>query len=143
MDDQVVNEMAAEGKELNREPGVANLFGGEWGRRSRERFFDYAVSELREQIRPLESQLRETICVNFEYCKKREQPRFADGWTLAAGIADSMLAWWTQFPVPVTSISVYLVKYRVVEQLCDCDGKASAARAVRRRLVKTGKHGKN
>lgn len=120
IEQSVADAMKAEGHGVSLKPGVANLYGAEFGRMLHEKLLDLSIGLANQVIWKNEDRLRKVICVDFQYCKRRNQPSFADASTLAAAIGDSILASWTQVPLPVPSISVYLVKYNVLERLCEC-----------------------
>lgn len=69
------------------------------------------ASEVSERV-------KNYLCVEFRYCEKREILSH-DGVSLAAAVADSLLAL-GGIPVPVTSFSVYMVKYQILDRLCKC-----------------------
>ena len=60
------------------------------------------------------------ICEDLKYCEKRENLK-DEGATLAIAVADGLLMAAIALPVPLTAISVYLVKKGILDNICDCE----------------------
>lgn len=63
--------------------------------------------------------VRVQICDSWSYCKKRQALQ-AEGFQLAVTVADALLSMGVGLPLPVTAISVYLVKRQLLDKLCGC-----------------------
>ena len=70
------------------------------------------IDKYREQI-------HDALCKRWEYCKKRKALA-TEGFQLSVGVADALLTLATGIPLPVTALSVYLVKRGVLDQICGC-----------------------
>jgi hypothetical protein len=120
LDDEVAEEMKAEGKEIagrklgDKDFGVANLWGGEFARRSLDRMMWEVPVYLSELIETYKGHIHDALCVTFRYCQRRDDPEFSDRVTLATAVGVALFPAWTGIPIPITTISVYLVKYDVL-----------------------------
>jgi hypothetical protein len=85
-------------------------------RRSKEIYVDGWVRNKAAESRKL-------LCEQYSYCTKRQD---MDGVTLAATIADTLFVTATNIPIPVASIAVYLVKKKILDELCGCDATKAA-----------------
>lgn len=118
IEEEVRREMQREGKGIPR--GAAGLFGIEFAKRLRRKH----VAEFERLVARYAKEIEEAVCVKFAYCDKRRKGDFeTEGWTVATGVADALLTHATGFPLPVTTVSVYLVKRRVLDLWCECDKK--------------------
>ena len=63
--------------------------------------------------------IRQRLCVEWNYCEKRLAFR-GEGFQLALSVADALLALVTLIPIPVTSLSVYLVRRGLLDKICRC-----------------------
>jgi hypothetical protein len=107
--------MQSEGKVLDERPGVANLWGGEFADRVREAL----KVELAGRMTAMKATIVTAACPNF--CKlKRDGTLDSEGWTVAIAIADALASVATGIPLPLTTISVYIVKSRMLNVWCDC-----------------------
>ncbi len=79
-------------------------------RRSKEIYVDGWIRSLAKDSRRL-------LCEQYSYCVKRQD---MDGINLAATIADALLVSATNIPIPLASIAVYLVRKKVLDELCGC-----------------------
>jgi hypothetical protein len=79
-------------------------------RRSKEIYVDGWVRNKAAESRKL-------LCEQYSYCTKRQD---MDGVMLAATIADTLFVSTTNIPIPVASIAVYLVKKKILDELCGC-----------------------
>jgi hypothetical protein len=115
---QVLGYMALEGKTLNPDPLVANYYGGELAMRVREILTDWASATVAES----RAKVHRAVCVQFRYCARRKAKEFeAEGLTLAIAIADALLLAAVPMVLPVTAVSVYLLKSGILDKWCDCD----------------------
>jgi hypothetical protein len=73
---------------------------------------DRHIARYREQI-------HDALCKRWEYCKKRKALA-TEGFQLSVGVADALLTIATGIPLPVTALSVYLVKRGLLDQICGC-----------------------
>ena len=63
--------------------------------------------------------IRQTLCIEWDYCEKR-LAFSGEGFQLTLAVADALLALVTLIPIPVTSLSVYLVRRGVLDKICRC-----------------------
>ncbi|MFY9622415.1 MAG: hypothetical protein WAM70_16540 [Pyrinomonadaceae bacterium] len=63
--------------------------------------------------------IRQRLCIEWDYCEKRSAFR-GEGFQLTLAVADALLAFVTLIPIPVTSLSVYLVRRGVLDKICQC-----------------------
>jgi hypothetical protein len=95
---------------------------GIWGGRVAMDIKRYLADTAKKRLEQYRAQICGAVCVQFQYCKRRREKQFeTEGVMLALAVADSILAVLTPFPLPVTSVSVYLVKTRLLDQWCQCD----------------------
>ena len=74
----------------------------------------------RENVLQYRQVLHETLCVEWDWCKKRSDYS-GEGSTLVIAVADCLLTAVSALPLPLTAIATYLVKHRVLDELCECD----------------------
>lgn len=124
---EVTIAMEGEGKTLRR--GAANRFGGEHALR-------VAVmieSWVRAQLERFDSAMQE-LCVRVDYCAKRRSKTFEeDGYAVAIAVGDGLLQIFTQLPLPIVILSVYIIKRGILDEICRC-GRTAA------RNTNTGRH---
>lgn len=119
---EAIDQMAVEGKYLHADPGVRNLYGTEAAARAKAMSLGWINQKLLEH-RDL---IHHAACVEFEYCEKRRRGDLEkEGYTLSLAVADALLTFATGFPLPVTLISVYLVKNHILDDWCDCPERVS------------------
>lgn len=107
-----------EGVPIDYEPGQEGI----WGGRVAMDIKSYLAATAKKRIEKYRAQICAAVCVQFQYCKRRREKQFeTEGVMLALAVADSILTALTSFPLPVTSVSVYLVKTRLLDQWCQCD----------------------
>lgn len=95
------------------------LFGWIWTVEQRRRFAFKPL--LKGAIKEYRSQTHSAVCVEFKYCEKRKQQEFREaGHTLAIAIADCLQTAAPGIPLPVTWLSVYLLKTQMLDRLCKC-----------------------
>lgn len=71
--------------------------------------------------------LYQKICIEWNYCHKRNDPDFSDNVALATWIADLITSLLLHSPIVVTTVAVILVK-KGLSNFCDCpDTKAIQA----------------
>ena len=63
--------------------------------------------------------IRQTLCVQWGYCGRRDAFR-GEGFQLCLAVADGLLAAVTQIPMPITVLSVYLVRRGLLDTICQC-----------------------
>jgi hypothetical protein len=63
----------------------------------------------------LAKKFRKLLCQDLRYCERSK----SEGLALAISIADSLVML-TVIPVPVTAISVYLVRRGILDRVCKC-----------------------
>ena len=64
--------------------------------------------------------LERSICDEMDYCEKKKILA-KEGPVLAITVADALLSASIQIPLPITAVSVYLVKAGVLDRLCECE----------------------
>ena len=65
--------------------------------------------------------IQEAVCFPLDYCARRRAGTFErEGLQLAIAVADALVTIATQIPLPVTSVSVYLVKTQLLDRMCEC-----------------------
>jgi hypothetical protein len=110
-------DMRKRGLPVDYPPGTAGL----WGGLSAMEIKNYLVSVAAQRITRHRDQIYKVVCKDFGYCKRRREKKFeSEGVTLAIGVADALLTAITSFPLPVASVSVYLVKNKILDQWCGC-----------------------
>ena len=72
------------------------------------------------KIAGIRTVVEDALCKNWNYCAKRKQLG-SEGFQLALAVADGLLGVVTKIPVPITALSVYLVKRKLLDNLCHCD----------------------
>ncbi len=90
----------------------ARAWGESYGLAVRDALLRWTAS----QVRRFKKEIYELVCVDLAYCQKRD----SDGLDLAVAVADSLVSIASQMPLPVTAVSVYLIKKRVLDKWCDC-----------------------
>lgn len=114
--------MAKDGKDL---PGPFDRYESRYGGEFAIRVRDSLMSIVAAEVNSLHDSLYETVCVGWNYCAKRKEKKFqTEEVTLSIAIADILLSAATQIPLPVTLISVYLVKRGVLDKWCKCGQSA-------------------
>lgn len=112
---QVTAEMAQEGKHFT--PDTASIWGGERARRELERL----LAEIRRYLHERYEMIHHAICVDFEYCRRKKENEFqSDHFTLVIAVADALLPAVTGVPLPITTITVYALRYGVLDNWCAC-----------------------
>ncbi len=59
------------------------------------------------------------ICVDISYCDRRKKGRLEQT-DVAIAVADALITASTGLPFPVTLVSAYLIKSRLLDQWCNC-----------------------
>jgi hypothetical protein len=127
-----LNDMRREGLPVDYPPGEAGLWGGRSAMEIKNRLV-FAVNGILEKYR---EQIHQAICKDFAYCKRRREKQFeTEGVLLCIGVADALLTAITSFPLPVTSVSVYLVKNKILDKWCGCDQKKHSRRRTSKKIV--------
>lgn len=121
VDEAVRSELEFEGKPAP-PPYSAGLFGLEYMRRLRAALIRRFEGELYRH----QSAIYKAVCVDFRYCDRRRKAEFeSEGYSVALGVADALLTAGTGIPLPVTTVSVYLVKKMLLDRWCGCGQKAT------------------
>ncbi|HEX8131058.1 MAG TPA: hypothetical protein VF527_18295 [Pyrinomonadaceae bacterium] len=124
LDNQVVAQMAHEGKALH--DFGRNLYGAEAARRYKDRVLSWIVGELDQY----HDQIHSIVCTKSDYCNKRKQKKFEEeGYVIAIAVADALMTVVTGLPVPITLISVYIVKRGILDKWCKCSESLPAKQA--------------
>ena len=95
----------------------ASIFGGEVA----GYYFEMLRDTVKSMIADEKELLQIAICTNFNYCQKKRDGLFdGEEYSLSLAIADSLIAFAANFPFPVTSITAYLLKTRLLNDWCSC-----------------------
>jgi hypothetical protein len=98
------------------------------------RVYSRLAAEFSQSVAFYSAPIKEAVCVKFAYCRKRRSGELqGEGWTIAAGVSDALLTYLTSFPLPATTVGVYLVKKGILDELCGCaaEQKAGTIRKLR------------
>jgi hypothetical protein len=95
------------------------------GRAAKETLKNYKMA-VESKIANFQNQITELVCIKFDYCAKRKRGDFeSEEVQLAIAIAELLLTLAAITPVPITMLSVYLVKNGVLDRWCKCNLKDS------------------
>lgn len=84
------------------------------------RFYAQAVAAaVAARVNALETVCHEHVCIQWGYCKRRDQFS-GDGASLAIAVAEVLIVANLAFTMPVTLLAVYLVKKGLLEVWCRC-----------------------
>lgn len=90
-------------------------------RRIRARIKDFAEKKLISIIENNKEKIADSICEKFEFCKKYKSGNLnSDGLMLSITIADGLFSFSTGLPIPISLLSYYLVKNKLIFNLCEC-----------------------
>ena len=73
-------------------------------------------------VSDISERLRSIICDDLNYCELRKKLK-SEGAALAIAVADGLISSTLMIPIPITALSVYLIKKGILDQLCQCDKK--------------------
>lgn len=95
----------------------------EWSKSLLSRMRASISAETLRRLNESRDLLHQKICVEFRYCERRKEGAFeGDEATIAIGVAESLISAAADLGgVPVASLSVYLIKRRILDEFCDCD----------------------
>lgn len=82
-------------------------------------------SSLRVALEQGREEIRRIVCDEWKYCKKRQET--SEGKDLAVAVGDCLAAAASQIPLPIASLSVFLVRNKILDKLCDCKGLSLAS----------------
>jgi hypothetical protein len=72
-----------------------------------------------QRVMSFSDPIRQALCVQWGYCEKRT--KFGgETFQLCLAVADGLLGFATQIPVPMTALSVYLVRRGLLDIICKC-----------------------
>jgi hypothetical protein len=112
---RVLSAMEAEGKIFV--PGTKNRWGGERAKRELAVFRAHFAAPLSKQ----RDAIRSAVCEGLRYCERKRSREFqGDYFNLALMVADALLAVSGVMPFPVTAVTVYVVRYGFLDELCGC-----------------------
>jgi hypothetical protein len=100
----VLKMMGERGEMLQRtwEEGAESIYGGEFA----TLFHEILLDQMVNAVEKYSDRIHQKICVDGNYCEKRKTKVFeSEGWTVAAALADSLLACAAAIPVPITTVS--------------------------------------
>lgn len=65
--------------------------------------------------------LKSIICDDLDYCETIK-PKVLDkeGWKVALSVSDSLASYAIGIPIPIGHLSVYLLRYHVLDKVCSC-----------------------
>lgn len=79
-----------------------------------------AIEKAAEQrVMSFAEKIREIVCLQWGYCGRRDAFR-GEGFQLCLAVADALLGAVTHIPVPMTVLSVYLVRRGLLDKICRC-----------------------
>lgn len=70
---------------------------------------------LAERVHLLQKDITEAVCI--KYCEKRND----EGLQVAVTIADALVSLYVEWPLPISYISVFLVKKGLLDKWCKCE----------------------
>ena len=76
-------------------------------------------SAAERRVKVLSDSIHKTLCVQWRYCERRAAFS-GEGIQLCLAVADGLLSAVTQIPIPVTALSVYLVRRGLLDAICQC-----------------------
>ena len=95
------------------------LFWWIWTKEQRIRFLFKPV--LRSLIKEYSNQIQGVICVEFKYCEKRNRQEYREaGYKLATEIAERLQGAGLGISLPMTWLSVYLLRTAMLNRVCKC-----------------------
>jgi len=74
---------------------------------------------IENEVKNLIRLMHDLTCVEWKYCERKEFLK-SESFQLSVAISDGLLSLSTGLPIPLTAISVFLVKKGLLEKLCDC-----------------------
>lgn len=95
-----------------------SIYGGEYA----TEYLKLLRQEIESLIISEIELLKFAICEKYRYCEKRKSGVFQnEDYSLAFGVADALMTHLTSFPLPIASVSAYLVKKGLLDGWCKCD----------------------
>jgi hypothetical protein len=91
----------------------------------RERVGAYRAPAATNLAERIAKRFKKVLCHDLRYCERSK----SEGLALAISVADSLVMVGTMLPVPVTAISVYLVRRGILDRVCKCGKKKKKTRA--------------
>jgi hypothetical protein len=99
------------------EDDVMNLWGAEFFNLVREQL----VSHFRAKVATFHDIIHKAVCIDFGYCDRRRKSDLGlEEYALVLAVADALATAKTGIPLPITTVSVYLVKRQILDKWCCC-----------------------
>jgi hypothetical protein len=76
----------------------------------------YIPGFLNAELYRLRSFCVDTLCIRLKYCENKNM----EGVSLASAVADGLISWGTGFPIPISLLSVYIIKRGILDRWCEC-----------------------
>lgn len=68
------------------------------------------------------SLMKSVICNDLDYCNSLKKKILdKEGWKVAISVSDSLTAYATGIPIPIGHLSVYLIRYHLLDKICACE----------------------
>lgn len=107
---------------LGEKPGTPNYGSASiWGGKAGTEWRRIASNMLRQSIDSFKDEIVNVCCKKLDYCGKKQSGFFGgDEYNIAIVICDGLASAAIGFPAPITMVTSYLVRNKILDAWCGC-----------------------